>query len=143
VFLGEYKHSVDAKGRVVLPSRFRDDLAEGCVVTKGQERCLFVFPINRWETEMTQVSELPRTNARNRQYARSFFASAIQQDLDKQGRVQIPQNLRDYAGLGKDIAVLGVSDRVEIWDAAEWLQYNNEADEAYSSIEEALSDQGI
>jgi len=127
----------------VLPSRFRDDLAEGCVVTKGQERCLFVFPIDRWETEMSKVSELPRTNSKNRQYARSFFASAIQQDLDKQGRVQIPTNLREYAGLGKDVAVLGVSDRVEIWDVAEWRRYNDEADEAYSSIEEALSDQGI
>lgn len=143
MFLGEYQHSVDAKGRVVLPSRFRDDLVAGCVVTKGQERCLYVFPVDRWETEVNQVNQLPRTNARNRQYARSFFASAIQQELDKQGRVQIPANLRDYAGITKDVAVLGVSDRVEIWDAAEWARYNDAADEVYSSIEEALSDQGI
>ena len=127
----------------MLPSRFRDDLAEGCVVTKGQERCLYVFPLDRWEAEVTLVNQLPRTNSRNRQYARSFFGSAIQQDPDKQGRVQLPSNLRDYAGLGKDVVVIGVADRIEIWDATEWQQYNDEADEVYSSIEEALSDQGI
>ena len=143
VFLGEYQHSVDAKGRVVLPSRFRDALAEGCVVTKGQERCLYVFPLNRWEKEVTQFQTLPRTDARARQLSRSFFAGATQQELDKQGRVQLPQGLRDYAGLQKDLTVIGVSDRVEIWDAAEWTTYNAVADEYYSNIEEALSDDGI
>ena len=143
MFLGEYQHSVDAKGRVVLPARFRDALADGCVVTKGQERCLYVFPVERWEEEVKQFQNLPRTDARARQLSRSFFAGATQQELDKQGRVQLPQGLRDYAGLEKDLAVIGVSDRVEIWDAAEWTTYNAAADEYYSNIEEALSDSGI
>ena len=143
MFLGEYQHSVDAKGRVVLPARFRDALEEGCVLTKGQERCLFVFPIDRWEEEVTQFQALPRTDARARQLSRSFFAGASQQELDKQGRVQIPQSLRTYAGLDKELTVIGVSDRVEIWDTAEWVTYNAAADEYYSNIEEALSDSGI
>ncbi len=143
MFLGEYQHSVDAKGRVVLPSRFRDALTDGCVVTKGQERCLYVFPLDRWEEEVTQFQALPRTDARARQLSRSFFAGATHQELDKQGRVQLPSGLRDYAGLEKELAVIGVSDRVEIWDAAEWRSYNEVADEYYSNIEEALSDSGI
>ena len=143
MFLGEYQHSVDAKGRVVLPARFRDALTDGGVVTKGQERCLYVFPLDRWEEEVNQFTALPRTDARARQLSRSFFAGATQQELDKQGRVQLPTGLREYAGLEKDLAVIGVSDRVEIWDATEWATYNAAADEYYSNIEEALSEGGI
>ena len=143
MFLGQYQHSVDPKGRVVLPSRFREALAGGCVVTKGQERCLYVFPLDRWAEEVTQFETLPRTDAKARQLSRTFFAGATQQELDKQGRVQLPTSLRDYAGLEKELAVIGVSDRVEIWDAAEWRTYNTAADEYYSNIEEALSEGGI
>ncbi len=143
MFLGEYQHSIDAKGRVVLPSRFRAELADGCVVTKGQERCLYVFPLDHWEQEVMKFQALPRTDARARQLSRSFFAGAVQQDLDRQGRVQLPQGLRDYAGLDKNLVVIGVSERLEIWDAAEWRTYAAAADEYYSTIEEALSDSGI
>lgn len=127
----------------MLPSKFREALADGCVVTKGQERCLFVFPLDRWEEEVSQFQTLPRTDSRARQLSRSFFAGATQQELDKQGRVQLPPSLRDYAGLEKELTVIGVADRVEIWDAAEWRTYNAQADEYYSTIEEALSEQGI
>lgn len=127
----------------MLPARFRDALADGCVVTKGQERCLYVFPLDRWEDEVNRVSALPRTDAKARQFARSFFAGASQGEPDKQGRVSLPQNLRDYAGLGKDVAVLGVSDRVEIWDATEWERFSGEADEFFANIEEALTEEGI
>ena len=143
VFLGEYQHSVDDKGRMVLPSRFRSGLADGCVVTKGQERCLFVFPMARWREEVERFSSLPRTDARARRLARSFFAGASAQELDANGRVQLPPNLRDYAGLGKEVTVIGVSDRVEIWNTAEWNEYNTAADEFYSNIEEAIYDAGI
>ena len=93
MFLGEYQHSVDSKGRLVLPSRFRDRLERGLVVTKGQERCLYVFPIDKWDQEVEQVNNLPRTDRRSRNYARSFFGSASDQQLDGQGRIQIPQPL--------------------------------------------------
>jgi len=105
VFLGEYQHSVDDKGRLVMPSKFRDHLAGGCVVTKGQEHCLYVFPLDRWEIEVERVNRLPRTNRRNRNYARSFFGAATDQSLDKQGRIQLPPTLRTFADLGKDVVV--------------------------------------
>ena len=143
VFLGEYQHAVDDKGRMVLPARFRRGLENGCVVTKGQERCLYVFPMSRWREETERFGSLPRTDARARRLARSFFAGAIAQEMDGAGRVQLPQGLRDYAGLGKEVTVIGVSDRLEIWNTAEWRAYNAEADEFYSTIEEALYDAGI
>lgn len=143
MFLGEYQHSVDSKGRVVLPAKFRDRLEDGLVVTKGQERCLYVFPVDRWEEEVQKVNQLPRTDLRSRNYARSFFGAASDQAMDGQGRIQIPQPLRDYAALTKDVAVVGVADRVEIWDAAAWAANSTEADELYSAIEEALSGEGI
>jgi MraZ protein len=143
VFLGEYQHSVDSKGRLVLPSRFRDRLERGLVVTKGQERCLYVFPIDKWDEEVEQVNNLPRTDRRSRNYARSFFGSASDQQLDGQGRIQIPQPLREYASLAKDVVVIGVADRVEIWNVESWESVSGEADEQFAGIEEALSGDGI
>lgn len=143
MFLGEYKHTIDSKGRVVLPSKFRDRLDHGLVVTKGQERCLYVFPIDRWADEADKINRLPRTDRRSRNYARSFFGSASDQKLDGQGRIQLPQALRDYGSLDKEVVILGVADRVEIWDVATWESVTTEADELYSGIEEALSEEGI
>jgi MraZ protein len=143
VFLGEYQHSVDSKGRLVLPARFRDRLERGLVVTKGQERCLYVFPIDKWDQEVEQVNNLPRTDRRSRNYARSFFGSASDQQLDGQGRIQIPQPLRDYASLAKDVVVIGVADRVEVWNVESWEEVSGEADEQFAGIEEALSEDGI
>lgn len=141
--MGEYQHSVDEKGRVVMPSKFRDRLDDGLVVTKGQERCLFVFPSDRWAAEVAKIERLPRTNRRNRNFARSFFGGASDQQLDKQGRLQIPPALRAYAGLEKDVVILGIADRLEIWDATAWADVSDEADQSYSDIEEALSEEGI
>jgi len=143
VFLGEYQHSVDDKGRLVMPSKFRLRLDDGCVVTKGQEHCLYVFPQDRWETEVARVNSLPRTNRRNRNYARSFFGAASDQDLDKQGRIQIPPALRSFADLGKDVVIVGVADWIEIWDTEAWETLSGEADEFYAGIQEALSEEGI
>ena len=143
MFLGEYQHSIDDKGRLVMPSKFRHRLADGCVVTKGQEHCLYVFPIDRWEIEVERVNRLPRTNRRNRNYARSFFGAASDQEMDKQGRVQLPPPLRSFADLGKEVVVVGVADRLEIWDTEAWAALSDEADELYADIEEALSEEGI
>jgi MraZ protein len=143
VFLGEYSHSLDEKGRVVMPSKFRTGLDDGCVVTKGQEHCIYVFPMDRWEEESSKVLKLPRTDRRARNFSRSFFASASDQALDRQGRVQIPESLRRYAGLEKDLTVVGVADRIEVWAADTWRTVAEEADVYYSEIEEALSEDGI
>ncbi|MFQ5947252.1 MAG: division/cell wall cluster transcriptional repressor MraZ [Acidimicrobiia bacterium] len=143
VFLGEYQHSVDEKGRLVLPIKFRDRLSKGLVITKGQERCVFVFPQDRWDEEVEKVNRLPRTNRRNRNYARTFFAAASDQKADRQGRIQIPAGLRSYADLGKEVVVVGVADRIEIWNTEAWQQVSEEGDQLYSEIEEALSEEGI
>lgn len=143
MFIGEYSHSLDDKSRVVMPSRFRADLEDGCVVTKGQERCLYVFPIQQWEEEAALVLKLRRTDLRARKFARSFFSSASNQTLDKTGRCQIPEPLRIYAGLSKDVTVVGVADRIEIWDTETWVSIASEADDYYSAIEEVLVEGGI
>lgn len=139
MFLGEYSHSLDDKGRVVMPSKFRDDLDAGCVVTKGQERCLYVFADNRWEAEAAEVMKLPRTDRRARDYTRSFFGSASQQKLDGSGRCQIPEPLRQYAGLTKDVTVVGVADHIEIWDTNTWQGVAAVADDYFADIQEVLS----
>ena len=143
MFLGEYQHSLDAKGRVVLPRKYRDQLADGCVITKGQENCLYVFPMDRWEEEVAKVSRLPRTDRRARNFARSFFAGAHDQVPDKQGRIQVPEPLRTYAGLDKDVAIVGVAERLEVWSSQQWEANAAAADEYYSAIEEVLSSDGI
>jgi MraZ protein len=143
MFLGEYAHSLDEKGRVVMPSKFRPELATGCVVTKGQERCLYVFPQDRWDDEAAAVLKLPRTDRRARNFSRSFFASASDQTLDRAGRCVIPEPLRTYAGLTKDVTVVGVADRIEIWDTDTWHTIAAEADDYYADIEEVLSEDGL
>ena len=142
MFLGEYQHALDDKGRVVLPRKFRDDLEKGCVITKGQENCIYVFTPKRWEEEVAKVSKLPRTDPRARKYSRSFFAGASDQQPDRQGRIAIPDNLRTYASLEKEVTVVGVADYVEIWSRSAWENAAAEADELYSGIEEVLSQGG-
>lgn len=143
MFLGEYSHSLDEKGRIVMPSKFRAGLASGLVVTKGQERCLYVFAMETWDQESKRVQRLPRTDRRARNFSRSFFASASDQTLDRAGRCQIPEPLRTYAGLDRDVTVVGVSDRIEIWNTETWRSVAAEADEYYAGIEEVLSAGGI
>ncbi|MGI9647408.1 MAG: division/cell wall cluster transcriptional repressor MraZ [Acidimicrobiia bacterium] len=143
MFLGEHQHTIDPKGRVVLPSRFRAELAKGCFITKGLDRCLFVFTPEQWEIEAQRFRSLPRTDRQLRNYARVFFAGAIDQKLDKQGRIQIPAGLRDYAGLDKELTVVGVAERIEIWDAGIWTEVTADADSKYADIDEALSEHGI
>ena len=143
MFLGEYQHSVDDKGRLVLPSKFRDRLQAGLVVTKGQDRCVYVYPMDRWEEELARLSTLPRTSRRNRNFVRALLGAAADQQMDGQGRIQLPQNLREYAGLGKDVAVVGVGDRIEVWQPETWRELGEEADDLYSEIDEALGEDGI
>jgi MraZ protein len=140
VFLGQYQHSLDEKGRVVVPRKFRDELKAGCVVTKGQEKCLYVFTLEQWQEESRRVSRLPRTDPRARRYSRSFFASASDQELDRQGRIQLSEALRSYADLEKDVMVVGVADRIEIWAITAWGDVAADADEFYAGIEEVLSE---
>ena len=141
MFLGEYQHSLDAKGRVILPAKFRDQLEGGAFITKG-DGCLFVYTPEEFEAVATQMREQAKLNRVRREAARTFFAGAIEIQPDKQGRVAIPQHLREYARFDRDVTVAGVFSRIEIWDSAAWRDRERAGDEALSDTEE-LPDIGI
>jgi len=123
LFLGTHQPRLDDKGRLFLPARFRDDLAAGLVITRGQERCLYVFPATEFARLYEQMRVAPVTSKVARDYTRVFLSGASQETPDKQGRVTVPQRLRDYAGLTKDCVVIGAGARLEVWDAQAWETY--------------------
>jgi len=120
MFLGEFSHTIDDKGRLTLPAKFRVDFANGIVVTRGIDRCLFAFPQAQWHTLAGQVSELPLTEPQAREIRRLLFSGASDDTLDKQGRVLIPQYLREYANLNGEVVVAGLNTHVEIWNPEDW-----------------------
>ena len=122
MFLGEFQHSLDTKGRVILPARYRDQLAEGAYVTKGRGGCLSVFTPEDFEDVASQVRDQSKRGAKELNAARVFFSGALEVKPDKQGRVALPQNLREYAGLTREVVVAGVFSRIEIWDRDRWLE---------------------
>jgi len=138
LFLGTYTPRLDDKGRLALPAKFRSDLEGGLVITKGQERCLFVFPM----AEFTRITDLLRTapvTQRNvRDYSRVFFASASHEVPDAQGRITVPPPLREYAGLAKDCVVIGANTRVEVWDVQAWQSYLDNTEQSFADAEEVL-----
>ena len=127
MFLGEYQHTLDAKGRLILPSAFRDELEEGLVMTVGVDRCLTVHPRADWEQVLAGLRSLRTTDRRERMFARMMTSSAHADELDRQGRITIPARLREYASLDRDVAVVGADSRVELWDHARWDAYRDEA----------------
>lgn len=143
MLLGEYQHSLDNKGRVILPAKFRDELGETCVATKGLEKCLFVYPNDEWKNIEGKLKQLPLAKAEARAFVRFFFSGAAELECDKQGRVLLPGNLREYAGLDKDIVIIGVLNRIEIWDKAAWEDYNSQISPTVNEIAEHLVDLGI
>jgi MraZ protein len=138
VFLGTYSPRLDDKGRLFLPAKFRDELAEGLVITKGQERCLYVFSTAEFTRITDRLREAPLTAKAARDYNRVLFASAHDETPDKQGRITVPTPLRDYAGLDRDCAVIGANTRVEIWAAAAWRDYLAASEEHFSSLSEEV-----
>jgi MraZ protein len=138
MFLGTHQPRLDEKGRVFLPAKFRDELAEGLVITKGQERCLYVFPVAEFSRITEALRSAPVTAKAVRDYSRVFFASASDETPDKQGRITIPPALREYAGLDRDCVVIGANTRVEIWDAAAWDSYLEAQEPAFSELGEEV-----
>jgi MraZ protein len=138
MFLGTHTPRLDDKGRLALPAKFRTELEGGLVITKGQERCLFVFPM----AEFSRITELlrsaPVTQRNVRDYSRVFFASASHEVPDGQGRITVPSQLREYAGLSKDCVVIGANSRVEVWDADAWQNYLTSTEQAFADAEEVL-----
>ena len=120
MFMGEYSHSVDAKGRLIMPAKFREQLGKEFVVTKGLDGCLFVYPLTEWRTIEEKFREVPLTTKDARKFSRFFFAGAASCELDNQGRVLLPAVLRGFAELDKEVVLVGVLNRIEIWDKDKW-----------------------
>ena len=138
MFLGTYSPRLDEKGRLFLPAKFRDELAEGLVITKGQERCLYVFSLAEFRRITERLREAPLTAKAARDYSRVFFASAHDETPDRQGRVTVPPALRDYAALTRDCAVIGANTRVEIWDSTAWGDYLARQEQEFSDLSEEV-----
>ncbi len=140
MFMGEYQHTIDPKGRLIIPARFREALGDKFVATKGLDNCLFVYSGEEWRQLEQKLKTLPFTRADARAFVRFFFSGATECEIDRQGRILLPANLREYAKLDKDVVVLGVSNRVEIWSAEEWQQYSSKAEATYEEIAEKIVD---
>ncbi len=138
MFLGTYEPRLDDKGRLILPAKFRDQLAPGVVLTRGQERCLYAFPLGEFEDIHDRLRQAPVTSKQARDYLRVFLSGASDEVPDKQGRITIPANLRQYAGLDRDLAVIGAGARIEIWDALAWATYLAEQEEAFAETAEEV-----
>ncbi|HET9899877.1 MAG TPA: division/cell wall cluster transcriptional repressor MraZ [Actinomycetes bacterium] len=138
MFLGTHAPRLDDKGRIFLPAKFRDELAGGLVITKGQERCLYVWPLEEFGRLTESMRNAPVTAKPTRDYMRVLFAGASDEVPDRQGRVTIPPALRDYAGLARDCIVIGANTRVEIWDAQAWEAYLNEQEPRFSDLSEEV-----
>ncbi len=138
MFLGTHQPRLDDKGRLFLPAKYREELAEGLVITKGQERCLYVFPVEEFQRITQALRTAPVTAKAVRDYSRVFFASASDETPDKQGRITIPSSLRQYAGLDRDCVVIGANTRLEIWDAQAWETYLADQEQAFADLSEEV-----
>ncbi len=141
MFMGEYNHAIDTKGRLIIPSKFREELGEEFVVTKGLDGCLFVFPNEAWQEFEKKLSTLPLTNKGARQFSRFFVAGATACELDKQGRILLPLSLREFAGLDKDVVLAGMLNKIEIWSKEKWLE--NSSYDDMDEIAEQMTEIGL
>lgn len=140
MFMGEFRHNIDAKGRMIVPSKFREELGEVFIVTRGLDKCLFAYTMDEWKALEEKLKKLPLTKKDARAFTRFFFSGAVECEIDKQGRINIPQVLRKYAGLEKECAVIGVSNRIEIWANENWDEYVDASEESFAEIAENLLD---
>lgn len=140
MFMGEYQHTIDDKGRLIIPSKFRDDLGQTFVLTRGLDQCVFGYPMDEWKLLEQKLKALPFTKKDARAFSRFFFSGAAESQLDKQGRVNISVPLREYAHLDKDCVVIGVSSRIEIWSKSKWESYYEASESSFDEISESLLD---
>lgn len=142
MFIGEYQHSLDSKNRIIVPAKLREGLGSKFVITKGLDGCLYAYPLEEWKKLEDKLKTLPLTNKDARTFVRFFFSGACEVELDKQFRGLIPQNLKEYAKIEKDIVSIGVLSRVEIWSREMWEEYNN-LNVDFDVIAEKMNDLGI
>lgn len=143
MFIGEYLHTIDQKGRTALPSKMRRDLGSGAVVTRGIDNCLWVFPKNEWVVLAEKLSSLPLSDANSRAFSRLMLAGAMEVTFDSQGRALIPGYLRKYAALSKNVIIAGLYNRLEIWDSVSWETYKKKTEKETDAIAKHMSDLGV
>lgn len=140
MFIGEYKYSIDAKGRLAIPAKFRTNLVGGCVVTKGLDNCLFIYPKEEWEKLAKKLSTLPISKKNSRAFSRLMLAGAMDLEIDRQGRVVLPKYLREYGKLKQKAVITGLYNRLEVWDVSRWRRYKSQAEQSSVDIAEQLDE---
>ncbi|NHM29693.1 division/cell wall cluster transcriptional repressor MraZ [Neobacillus terrae] len=138
MFMGEYHHNIDNKGRLIVPSKLREDLGDLFIITRGLDQCLFGYPLSEWSLIEEKLKALPLTKKDARAFTRFFFSGATESEIDKQGRVNIPAPLLQYAKLEKECVILGVSNRIEIWSKQIWEDYFTESEQSFAEIAENM-----
>jgi len=143
MFIGEYNHNLDTKGRLAVPAKFRSMLKTGAVVTKGLDNCLFLYPKKEWEVIAKKLAGLPVSQSKARAIARMMLGGAMDVEFDSQGRITLPEYLRKFANLDKKTIIAGLYDRLEVWNQADWDKYKESAEKDSAEIAEALGDLGV
>ena len=143
MFIGEYSHNIDEKGRMAVPIKFRADLNKGAVVTRGLDNCLFLYSTDEWQKLADKLAKLPISQSNTRAFSRLMLAGAMDVSLDKQGRVILPEYLRKYAGVDKKVIIAGLYSRLEIWDEENWIKYKEGTEKTSGDIAEALGEMGV
>ena len=143
MFIGEYQHTVDEKGRLAIPVKFRADLSKGAIVTRGLDHSLFIYPQSEWNVLAENLVKLPISQSKSRAFARLMLAGAMDVALDRQGRVVLPEYLREYAGISKKTVVAGLYNRLEVWDEAAWKKYKAATEKDSNEIAETLGELGV
>ena len=143
MLMGEFQHNIDAKGRIIIPVKLREDLGAKFVITRGLDGCVFGYPLDNWEKIQEKLKQLPLAKKEARAFTRFFYSAAAEVEIDKQGRINVPSTLVDYANLEKECLVLGVSDRIEIWSKARWESVSSEIEESFEEIAEDMLDFGL
>ncbi|KKQ27311.1 MAG: Protein MraZ [Candidatus Magasanikbacteria bacterium GW2011_GWC2_37_14] len=143
MFIGEYSHNLDEKGRLAVPKKFRLDLAKGAIVTKGLDNCLFLYTKSEWQKLAEKLANLPFAQANTRAFARLMLAGAMDVEIDKQGRVMLPEYLRIFAGFKKEVIVAGLYSRLELWDSGKWNVYKKKTETESNKIAEQMAELGV
>ncbi len=143
MFIGEYSYNLDPKKRIAIPSKFREDFSGRAVITRGLDKCLFVYPMKTWEELSSKLGSFPMGESGTRSFVRLMLAGAVDVDIDKFGRILIPDYLKEYAGLKKEVVIAGLYNRLEIWDSENWRKYKEEAEKNTDEIAERLGKLGI
>lgn len=143
MLMGKYQNSMDAKFRMIVPAKYREELGHKCVLTRGIDKCLYIYPVSQWNRFMEKLSSLPTADPNARAFIRHFYASAVEAEIDKQGRMVLPQELREYAGIEKDLVTVGILDKIEVWSKEEWSKSENQTELAPAEFAQKMAEYGI